>query len=195
MIRLHAHELLSRRDAKKLLDRVGAENPELVEDLVPKLLSPWLMQPVLQDLPHKRVPIRDGVSILGALREVASITEHPAWLTEYAGQASRRMVVNPYGDPSGDLPVYLLGPTSEPAVHSATEHTSHLNLAPQRIRGIQERIPRAMGSPETPVMGCGQLGFPVFSAADRGSRHGPPDVPVTQRESTGLKVVGLGVIE
>src|SRR5437773_12233907 len=38
MIRRHAHELFSRQDAKKLLDRVALDNPKLVEDLVPKLM-------------------------------------------------------------------------------------------------------------------------------------------------------------
>ncbi|MEN6534041.1 MAG: flagellar biosynthesis protein FlhA, partial [Bryobacteraceae bacterium] len=36
--RRHAFELFSRQDAKKLLDRVTAENAKVVEDLVPKLL-------------------------------------------------------------------------------------------------------------------------------------------------------------
>jgi hypothetical protein len=38
LIRRHAHELFSRQDAKRLLDRVSVENPKVVEDLVPKLL-------------------------------------------------------------------------------------------------------------------------------------------------------------
>ena len=39
IVRRHAHELFSRQDAKTVLDRVAEENPRLVEDLVPKLLS------------------------------------------------------------------------------------------------------------------------------------------------------------
>ena len=62
-IRRHAHELFSRQDAKKLLDRVSEENPKVVEDLVPKLLPLAVVQRVLQNLLRERVSIRDGSSI------------------------------------------------------------------------------------------------------------------------------------
>jgi flagellar biosynthesis protein FlhA len=68
MIRRHAHELFSRQDAKKLLDRVAADNPKLVEDLAPKLLPLATVQKVLQNLLRERVSIRDAVSILDAIR-------------------------------------------------------------------------------------------------------------------------------
>ena len=61
MIRRHAHELFSRQDAKKLLDRVAEENPKVVEDLVPKLLPLATVQRVLQNLLRERVSIRDAV--------------------------------------------------------------------------------------------------------------------------------------
>src|SRR5580692_5151858 len=66
-----AHELFSRQDAKKLLDRVAADNPKVVEDLVPKLLPLATVQKVLQNLLRERVSIRDAVSILEALGEAA----------------------------------------------------------------------------------------------------------------------------
>jgi flagellar biosynthesis protein FlhA len=102
------------------------------------------MQRVLQDLRHRRVPIRHGVPILEARGETAPIKGNQVLLTEYVRQALRRMVVKPYANPSGDPPVHLPGPTSEPVVEFATEHTSHLNLPSQRIRHIQERIVRSV---------------------------------------------------
>ena len=75
LIRRHAHELFSRQDAKKLLDRVAVDNSKVVEDLVPKLLPLATVQRVLQNLLRERVSIRDAVSILEALGEAAG--EHP----------------------------------------------------------------------------------------------------------------------
>ncbi len=69
IVRRYAHELFSRQDAKKLLDRVAEENPKLVEDLVPKLLQLAVVQKVLQNLLRERVSIRDAASILEALGE------------------------------------------------------------------------------------------------------------------------------
>ena len=143
IVRRHAHELFSRQDAKKFLDRVAEENPKVVEDLVPKLLSLAVVQKVLQNLLRERVTIRDAVSILEALGEAAPITKNTILLTEYVRQAIRRQVVKPLLDPTGDLSAHLLDPAVEQSVESAVEHTensSHLNLAPQRVRDIQERI-------------------------------------------------------
>jgi flagellar biosynthesis protein FlhA len=149
VVRRHAHELFSRQDAKKLLDRVAEENPKVVEDLVPKLLSLAAVQKVLQNLLRERVSIRDAASILEALGEAAPITKNTVLLTEYTRQAIRRQVVKPLIDSSGDLSAYLLDPASEQAIESAVEHTensSHLNLSPQQVREIQERIKRSCGS-------------------------------------------------
>ena len=66
LIRRHAHELFSRQDAKRLLDRVSVEHPKVVEDLVPKLLPLAIVQKVLQNLLRERVSVRDAVSILEA---------------------------------------------------------------------------------------------------------------------------------
>jgi flagellar biosynthesis protein FlhA len=90
LIRRHAHELLSRQDAKKLLDRVAEENPKLVEDLVPKLISLALLQRVLQNLLRERVSIRDSVTIFEALGDAANITRNPVLLTEFVRQAVGR---------------------------------------------------------------------------------------------------------
>ena len=99
VVRRHAHELFSRQDAKKLLDRVAEENPKVVEDLVPKLLSLAVVQKVLQNLLRERVSIRDAASILEALGEAAPITKNTVLLTEYIRQAIRRQVVKPLVDP------------------------------------------------------------------------------------------------
>jgi flagellar biosynthesis protein FlhA len=154
VIRRHAHELLSRQDAKKILDRVAAEHPKAVEDLVPKLLPLAAVQRVLQNLLRERVSIRDSVTILEALGEAAPTTRNPILLTEYVRQSMRRQVVKPYLNSNGELPAYLLDATLEQSVESAVEHgeqNSHLTLGPAAIRDVLRRINLKAGSPETPV--------------------------------------------
>jgi flagellar biosynthesis protein FlhA len=154
VIRRHAHELLSRQDAKKILDRVAAEHPKAVEDLVPKLLPLAAVQRVLQNLLRERVSIRDSVTILEALGEAAPTTRNPILLTEYVRQSMRRQVVKPYLNSNGELPAYLLDATLEQSVESAVEHgeqNSHLTLSPTAIRDVLRRINLKAGNPETPV--------------------------------------------
>ncbi|MCS7315917.1 MAG: flagellar biosynthesis protein FlhA [Bryobacterales bacterium] len=154
LVRRHAHELFSRQDAKRLLDRVAEENPKVVEDLVPKLLPLATVQRVLQNLLRERVSIRDGVSILEALSEAAQITRNPVLLTEFVRQAIRRTVVKPYLNRNGDLPAFLLDPAIEQEIEGAVEHgehASHLSLAPQRLRAIVEKIRQGVGTLEAPA--------------------------------------------
>jgi len=155
LVRRHAHELFSRQDAKKLLDRVAVDNAKVVEDLVPKLLPLATVQRVLQNLLRERVSIRDAVSILEALGEAAASTRNPLLLTEYVRQAIRRVVVKPYLNRNGELPAWFLDPSIEQAVESAVEHgeqSSHIGLAPQTTRDILDRIAAAAGRPEGVVV-------------------------------------------
>ena len=126
----------------------------MVEDLVPKLLPLASVQRVLQNLLRERVSIRDAVSILEALGEAASATRNPVLLTEYVRQVIRRTVVKPYINRAGELPAWFLDPGIEQAVEGAVEHgeqNSHLNLAPQALREILNRISARVVSPEVPV--------------------------------------------
>ena len=90
-----AHELFSRQEAKQVLDRVAVDNPKVVEDLVPKLLTLATVQRVFQNLLRERVSIRDAVSVLEALGEAAPTTRNPVLLTDYVRQSIRRVVVRP----------------------------------------------------------------------------------------------------
>ena len=165
LIRRHAYELFSRQEAKKILDRVAEDNPKVVEDLVPKLLSLAVVQKVLQNLLRERVSIRDAVGILEALGEAAPITKNTILLTEYVRQAIRRQVVKPLLEPSGDLSAYLLDPALEQVIESGVEHaenSSHLNLAPQRIRDIQERLKKCCHPQDAPAVLLASSGSRFF---------------------------------
>lgn len=145
--RRYTHELFTRQDAKKLLDRVAEDNPRAVEDLVPKLLPLATVQRVLQNLLRERVPIRDGVVILESLSEAAAITRNPILLTEYIRQALRRSVVKPFVSSDGNLPALIVDGSMERAIEQAVEHQdaiSHCNLAPHQVRALIEAAKSAV---------------------------------------------------
>ena len=147
LVRKHAHELFTRQDAKSFCDRVAVENPKVVEDLVPKLLSLGIVQRVLQNLLRERVSVRDGVTILEALAEAAEVTKNPLLLTEFARQAMRRAVIRPFLSPQNEFPAYFLDPQIEQAVESAVEHgeqNSVLTMKPQPLREAVSRIQRKL---------------------------------------------------
>ncbi len=154
VVRRHAHELFSRQDTKKLLDRVAEDHPKVVEDLVPKLLPLATVQKVLQNLLRERVSIRDAATILEALSEAANMTRNPVLLTEYARQSLGRAIVQPYLGPNGELQAFFLDSRLEQMIENAVEHaehTSQLHLPPQQLRELLDRVQRVVGSPEGPV--------------------------------------------
>ena len=198
LIRRHCHEIFSRQDAKKFLDRVAEEQPKLVEDLVPKLLPLPAVQKVLQNLLRERVSIRDGATILEALGEAALVTRNPVLLTEYVRQAMRRSLVRPLLDRSGQLAVYLLDAALERAAEEAVqhgEHTSHVNLHPQKVSELLAAASQASpagGGSWTLLTSSGaryfvrqilEANFPQVTVLSHG------EVP------PGLRVVSLGVLK
>lgn len=165
IIRRHAHELFSRQDAKKLLDRVAEENPKLIEDLVPKLLSLAMLQRVLQNLLRERVSIRDAVTILEALGDAAIITRNQVLMTEYVRQALGRAIVQPYLGLKNELPAFFLDSSIEQAIESSVEHGEHssqINLSPQKIREILERFAKRLQNTDGPVVAVASTGSRYF---------------------------------
>ncbi|MEI9977200.1 MAG: flagellar biosynthesis protein FlhA [Ignavibacteriota bacterium] len=154
-VRRYAHELFSRQDAKKALDRVAIDHPKVVEDLVPKLLPLPTVQRVFQNLLRERVSIRDAASILEALGEAAGSTRNPILLTEFVRQAIRRAVVKPYLNKAGELPAYFLDAAVERTIEAGVEHgelNSHWNASPETMRGLTSRVDKSIPKPEAPVV-------------------------------------------
>jgi flagellar biosynthesis protein FlhA len=197
LVRRFAHELFSRQDTKRLLDRVLEDNPKVVEDLVPKLLSMATVQKVLQNLLRERVSIRDAVTILEALGEAAQMTKNQVVLTEFVRQAIRRVVVKPYQTANGDLPAYFLDTSLEKAVESAIEHgetTSHLTLPPQSLRDLLGKIQKGIGRAEagTVLLTGASTRFFLKQLLESSL----PGVAVLSHNEvpTGVRVVSLGII-
>ena len=198
LVRRYAHELFSRQDAKRFLDRIAVEHPKAVEDLVPKLLPLSAVQRVLQNLLRERVSIRDSLTIVEALGEAAVTIRNPVLITEYIRQCLKRIVTKPYLKSSGELAAFLVSPAIEQMVESAVEHgeqNSHLTLAPASIRDILQRTSRRVGTPETPVVAVTSSGARYFlrQIAEPSIRNlffiSHNEIPVD------VKIVSLGVID
>jgi flagellar biosynthesis protein FlhA len=155
LIKRFAHELFSRQEAKKVLDRVAVDNAKVVEDLVPKLLPLATVQRVFQNLLRERVSVRDAVSVLEALGEAAPSTRNPVLLTDYVRQSIRRVVVKPYLNANHDLTAWFLDSQVERFVETGVEHgesNSSLALAPNSLRDLLDRFVRGLGPLESPAV-------------------------------------------
>jgi flagellar biosynthesis protein FlhA len=159
VIRAHAHELLSRSETKRLLDKVGEAQPKLVEELVPKLLSLGEVQRVLQQLLREQVSIRDLTSVLESLIETAAVTKNIVVLVEAARQALSRALVRPWLAEDGALRVITLESALEDELSRAFNDSaaSSTALAAPFLRRVLESLRTLVGAgahAATPVLLC-----------------------------------------
>jgi flagellar biosynthesis protein FlhA len=108
VVKQHAHELLTRQETKRLLDRLAESHPKLVEELVPKILSLGEVQKTLQQLLREQVSIRDLSTILETLLDLAGTSKNPVLLVEAARQTLGRALVQPLLSETGGLRVVTL---------------------------------------------------------------------------------------
>ena len=109
-IRRHAHEILGRPETNQLLDGLKRDQPGLVEELIPALVSIGDVEKVLQGLLRERVPIRDLSTILEAVADGARSTKEPLFLTEAVRHALSRAISMRYRAPDGAIHAVALAP-------------------------------------------------------------------------------------
>ncbi|MGI6673688.1 MAG: flagellar biosynthesis protein FlhA [Limnochordia bacterium] len=122
IIRTHAHELLGRQEVKALLDSARESYSAVVDELVPELLTVGEVQKVLQNLLREGVPIRNLVTILETLADMAPVTRDVDYLTEYVREALGRQISQIYQE-NGVLTVLTLSPEWEEVIADALQHT------------------------------------------------------------------------
>jgi len=160
VIKQHACELLTRQEAKRLLDRLAETHPKLVEELVPKLLSLGEVHKVLQQLLREQVSIRDLASILETLIDSASLSKHPVLLVEAARQALGRALVRPLLEENNLRVVTLDNAIEEELGRAFTPSASatvSAALQPSLVRRILDGLRRLAGEQVTvasPVLLC-----------------------------------------
>ncbi len=161
VIKQHAAELLTRQEAKRLLDRLAESHPKLVEELVPKLLSLGEVQKVLQQLLREQVSVRDLPAILESLLDTANLTKSPVLLVEAVRQALGRSLVRPLLSEDGALRVLTLDSSVEEELSRAfnpqANAPSSSALQPSLVRRLLEGLRRLAGeqaSVTSPVLLC-----------------------------------------
>src|ERR1700723_1480176 len=122
LIKQNAHDLLTRQETKRLVDRLSDSHPKLVEELTPKLMSLGEIQKGLQQLLREQVSIRDLGTILEALVETASTNKNPIILVEAARHSLGRALIHPLLNDRGQLKVVTLDSSIEEECLRGSSH-------------------------------------------------------------------------
>lgn len=161
VLKQHAHLLLTRMETEAIVNRVKVEQPTLVDELIPNVLSMGETQKVLQNLLHEKVSIRNIGSILEVLVDNGGKTKDTEYLTELVRQRLGPAICQKLTNPEGDLYVLTLDPTIEEKIASGirtVDDKSSMVLEPQfaeqlviRLAGQVEQM---MNNNAMPVLLC-----------------------------------------
>jgi flagellar biosynthesis protein FlhA len=113
VLKQHAAALLTRTETDRLLQRVRDEQPGLVEELIPTILSVSDVQKVLQNLLSEKVSIRNLEAILETLVDTARSSKDLGMLTEFVRQKLGGAICNSLVGEQQALQVLTLDPTVE----------------------------------------------------------------------------------
>ena len=124
LLQVHAARLLGRVETQQLVDHLTKQAPQLIEDVIPKMVNVAALQRVLQFLLEEGVHIRDMRSIVESLAENATQTTDPAELARRIRIHIAPAIVQQIYGPAKELDVIALDPELERLVTQAL-HSPH----------------------------------------------------------------------
>ncbi len=139
ILRENASELLSHDETQKLLDKLAAKYPKMVEELVPGKLSLGVVTRTLQGLLQEGVPIRDMRTVVEALTEASARSQDPEQLTALIRPKLGRLIVQSLTETRDTLSVLTLEPTLEQMIHNVVQQnggSANVVLEPSLADGL-----------------------------------------------------------
>jgi flagellar biosynthesis protein FlhA len=198
LLRRNCHELLGRREVQELLDIFAKSNPNLVDELVPNLLSLGDVIKVLRNLLREGVSIRDLRTILEALADHAVQTKDSVALTELVRERMAKYLTGRVQGRDEHVQALVLEPQLEHDLRCAVRSAGGEGAS---FDGVA--IPRVLGALETTMSRVGALSeVPVLLVspdirphmAAFASRHVPGIAVYSYREidpQTPIRTLGV----
>lgn len=102
LIKKYAEELLTRQEVQSLVDKLQKDYPVVVADCL-KVANVGLIQKVLKALLHEKIPIKDLLTILETISDVAEVTRNVSIIVEQVRAKLSRVITKLYKDDNGVL--------------------------------------------------------------------------------------------
>ncbi|QKF61035.1 flagellar biosynthesis protein FlhA [Campylobacter curvus] len=121
LIKQNAAELLTRQETQNLLDKLKQDYPVVVEDTL-RIAPISLIQKVLKALLKDNIPIKDLLSILEALSDIAEVSKNLDMIIEHVRAALSRVITSLYTDEHGALNFYILETSVQQKLMDAVQY-------------------------------------------------------------------------
>ncbi|WP_310385891.1 flagellar biosynthesis protein FlhA, partial [Roseateles sp.] len=138
LMQVHAAKLLGRVETQALVEHLTKQAPQLIEDVIPKMIGIATLQKILQLLLEEGVHIRDMRSIVESLAENSSVTDPAELARRIRTHISPAIVQQIYGAVK-ELDVIALEPELERLVTQALNSPHGAALDP----GVADTLARS----------------------------------------------------
>ncbi len=100
LIKRNAEDLLTRQEVQSLIDKIKNDFPVIVDDVL-KVASIGLIQRVLKALLHEKIPLKDMLTILETIADIAEFTKNVDIITEQVRAKLARVITQMYAGEDG----------------------------------------------------------------------------------------------
>jgi flagellar biosynthesis protein FlhA len=174
VVRVHAAEILTRKDVEGMLETAQKAVPRIVEELSGINIHLGTVYRVLQVLLSEKISIRDLPVILEALAAEGSASKEPADLAERIRPLIGRTICEPLRRADGSLPVLVVEPSLEEPFFTAVSANQPIVSDPSVLRVVGDAVRKAAGQAAAKPWICRRLWFRRKSArSSSGPRGGP----------------------
>jgi flagellar biosynthesis protein FlhA len=112
LVKRNAEDLLTRQEVQSLIDKIKEDFPVIVAD-VEKVASIGLIQRVLKALLHEKIPLKDMLSILETIADIAEFTKNVDVIVEQVRAKLSRIITQMYAGEDGVIRLLTFDTASE----------------------------------------------------------------------------------
>jgi len=112
LIKKYAEELLTRQEVQSLIDKLQKDYPVVVADCL-KVANVGLIQKVLKALLHEKIPIKDLLTVIETISDVAEVTKNVSIIVEQVRAKLARVITKLYKDDNGYLKLLTFNAATE----------------------------------------------------------------------------------
>jgi flagellar biosynthesis protein FlhA len=112
LVKKNAEDLLTRQEVQVLIDKIKTDFPVIIDDVL-NVASIGLIQRVLKALLHEKIPLKDMLSILETIADIAEYTKNVEIITEQVRAKLSRIITQMYAGQDNVIRLLTFDTSSE----------------------------------------------------------------------------------